>query len=88
MSGSTEDRKREHIETVLTENVSAKGVTSGFDRFFFDHVALPEFDLDQVDLSSELFGKRLDAPHMISSMTAGTDRARDINLRLAEAAQE
>jgi isopentenyl-diphosphate delta-isomerase len=88
MTGSTENRKREHIETVLSENVGAKGVTPGFERFFFEHVALPELDLDQIDLSSELLGKRLDAPFLISSMTGGTERAEGINLRLAEAAQE
>ncbi len=88
MTGPTERRKREHIETVLAENVSAKGVTSGFNRYFFEHSALPEIDLDAIDLSSELFGKRLEAPFLISSMTGGTERAGDINLRLAEAAQE
>ncbi len=87
MTGSTENRKREHIETVLTENVAAKGVTSGFERYAFEHVALPELDLDAIDLSCELFGKRLDAPLLISSMTGGAARARDINLRLAAAAQ-
>ena len=54
MTGSTENRKREHIETVLAENVAAKGVTSGFDRYFFEHVALPEIDLDAIDLSSKI----------------------------------
>jgi isopentenyl-diphosphate delta-isomerase len=88
MTGSTENRKREHIETVLTENVAAKGVTSGFERYFFEHVSLPELDLDAIDLSSALFGKNLAAPFLISSMTGGTERARDINLRLAEAARE
>ena len=87
MTGPPERRKREHIETVLAENVSAKGVTSGFNRYFFEHSALPEIDLDAIDLSSELFGKRLEAPYLISSMTGGTERAGDINLRLAEAAQ-
>lgn len=88
MTGPTENRKREHIETVLAENVTAKGVTSGFERYFFEHVAVPETNLDAVDLSSELFGRALAAPLLISSMTGGADRARDINLRLAEAAQE
>ena len=83
----TENRKREHIETVLTSDVGAKGVTTGFDRFFFEHVALPELSLDDVDLSCDLFGKRLNAPLLISSMTGGAARARDINLHLAEAAQ-
>jgi len=87
MNELTEHRKRAHIETVLNEDVAAKGVTSGFERFFFDHVAAPELDLAKVDLSLELFGRRLAAPLLISSMTGGTAPARDINLRLAEAAQ-
>jgi isopentenyl-diphosphate delta-isomerase len=83
----TENRKREHIETVLSSDVGAKGVTSGFDRFFFEHTALPDLSLDDIDLSCELFGKRLGAPLLISSMTGGAAKARDINLHLAEAAQ-
>jgi len=83
----TENRKREHIETVLSSDVAAKGVATGFGRFFFEHVALPELSLDDVDLSCDLFGRRLAAPLLISSMTGGAARARDINLHLAEAAQ-
>ena len=82
-----ETRKREHIETVLNEDVGAKGVSTGFERFFFEHRALPELDLDSIDLSSRLFGRHLDAPFLISSMTGGTAAAQDINLHLAEAAQ-
>jgi isopentenyl-diphosphate delta-isomerase len=81
-------RKREHIETVLNEDVAAKGVTTGFELFQFDHCALPEFSLDRIDLSVEIFGRRLAAPLLISSMTGGTERAHKINLSLAEAAQE
>lgn len=86
-SREIESRKREHIETVLGEDVDAKGVRTGFERYFFEHVALPEIDLDAVDLSTGIFGRRLAAPFLISSMTGGTARARDINLHLAEAAQ-
>lgn len=88
MTGEIENRKREHISTVLEEDVGAKGVTSGFENFYFQHAALPEVDLDSVDLSTVLFGKALRAPLLISSMTGGTAVARDINLRLGEAAQE
>lgn len=84
---STETRKRQHIETVLTEDVAAKGVTTGFERYALDHMALPELDLDAVDLSTELFGRRLSSPLLISSMTGGTDEARSINRHLAKAAQ-
>ena len=86
-SAATEGRKGQHIDTVLGRDVAAKGVTTGFERYFFEHRALPELSLDKVDIGTELFGRRLAAPLLISSMTGGTARARDINRRLAEAAQ-
>ncbi|MDA0664122.1 MAG: type 2 isopentenyl-diphosphate Delta-isomerase [Proteobacteria bacterium] len=82
-----EGRKREHIDTVLNEDVSSKGVTPGFEAYVFEHVALPEIDLGAVDTGCTVFGKRLSSPLLISSMTGGTMIARDINMRLAEAAQ-
>lgn len=41
-----------------------------------------------MDLSQELFGRRLQAPILISSMTGGTQDAASINRTLAAAAQE
>ena len=84
MNEKTETRKREHIETVLREDVSAKDVTTGFERFFFEHIAVPELDLNDVDLSTHILGHRLEAPIFISSMTGGTEAARHINQCLAE----
>ena len=86
-TGTTESRKREHIDTVLGADVAAKGITTGFERYIFDHCALPELSLDDIDLSTAVFGKSLKAPFLISSMTGGAAPARDINLKLAEAAQ-
>ncbi len=83
----TEARKQEHINIVLEKNVEAKGISSGFERYFFEHVALPELDLDAIDLSLGIWGKTLKAPLLISSMTGGTPAAHAINLHLAEAAQ-
>ncbi|MEC9022358.1 MAG: type 2 isopentenyl-diphosphate Delta-isomerase [Pseudomonadota bacterium] len=82
-----EIRKSAHIDTVLGADVSAKGVDPGFDRFFFDHVALPETSISEVDLSKCLFKKTLSAPILISSMTGGTEKAKQINLNLAMAAE-
>tara|TARA_R110000868_G_scaffold43803_6_gene146981 strand:- start:23897 stop:24937 length:1041 start_codon:yes stop_codon:yes gene_type:complete len=82
-----EGRKREHIDTVLNEDVSSKGVTTGLEDYAFDHVALPEIDLDAVETGCTVLGRDLSAPLLISSMTGGTAIARDINMRLAEAAQ-
>ncbi|HVO70233.1 MAG TPA: type 2 isopentenyl-diphosphate Delta-isomerase, partial [Aggregatilineaceae bacterium] len=47
-----------------------------------------ELDFAQVGTQTALFGKRLDSPILISSMTGGTERAQNINRLLAVAAQE
>lgn len=79
-------RKADHIRINLEEDVRS-GLTTGLERFQFIHQALPELDLDAVDLGVELFGRHLQAPLLISSMTGGTDQAGAINRTLAEAAQ-
>jgi isopentenyl-diphosphate delta-isomerase len=82
-----ERRKADHIRINLEEDVQFKQLTTGLENYFFMHQALPELDLDAVDTSVTIFGKRLATPLLISSMTGGTERARDINRTLAEAAQ-
>ena len=64
-----------------------KGVSTGLEDYQFIHQALPEIDLDSVDLSTSLFGKRLEAPLVISSMVGGIEAAKQINQNLARAAQ-
>jgi isopentenyl-diphosphate delta-isomerase len=83
----TEERKLDHLRIVLDEDVNAKGVGSGFAQLRFQHHALPELDLREIDTSLTIFGKTLRAPLLISSMTGGADRAEQINLHLAEAAE-
>ena len=83
----TGTRKADHIRINLEEDVRS-GLTNGLERFHFLHEALPEFSLDEIDLSTELFGRRLRGPILISSMTGGTEEAGEINRSLATAAQE
>ncbi len=83
----TSERKADHIRVNLEEDVES-GLTTGLETLHFQHNAVPELDLNQIDLSTEIFGKRLKFPILISSMTGGTDRAAKINQILAEAAQE
>ena len=80
-------RKSDHIRINLSEDVSFKHVSTGFERYRFVHCALPGFDLEDVDTSIELLGRPLQSPILISSMTGGTKEAGLINTRLAEAAQ-
>src|ERR1041384_8283102 len=82
----TQRRKQEHLELCLDPSVEGSG--TGFDRYAFVHNALPETDLDEIDLSTTFLGKRLKAPVLISSMTGGFELARKINRNLAAAAQQ
>ena len=84
---SIEDRKAEHIRINLEKDVQFPHLTTGLERYRFMHQALPELNLSEVDSSVTLFGKTLNAPIVISSMTGGTETARQLNTRLAEAAQ-
>jgi isopentenyl-diphosphate delta-isomerase len=80
-------RKTEQLKINLEKDVRS-GVTTGLEKYRFIHEALPEMDLQSVDTSIKLFGKRLNAPILISSMTGGTEESKIINQRLGEAAQE
>ena len=83
----TSARKADHIRINLDEDVRS-GLTTGLERYHFVHQALPELNLEEIDLSVSLFGRTLKAPILISSMTGGTDEAGAINRVLARAAQE
>ena len=83
-----ERRKADHIRINLEEDVTFKQLTTGLENYFFMHCALPEMDLADVDTTVELFGRHLQRPLLISSMTGGTGEAQRINTILAEAAQE
>lgn len=83
----TSDRKSDHIRINLDEDVRS-ALTTGLERYAFTHQALPELNLGKVDTSLSLFGHHCSAPLLISSMTGGTEEAKQINQRLAIAAQE
>lgn len=83
----TSSRKADHIRINLEEDVRS-GLTTGLERYHFTHQALPEINLEEVDLRLQIFNRQLAAPLLISSMTGGTEEAGKINRTLAEAAQE
>jgi isopentenyl-diphosphate Delta-isomerase len=85
---ATPSRKADHLRINVERDVAAKGVTSGFEAYAFVHQALPEIDLAEVDTSTQLFGRQLRSPLLISCMTGGTPEARRINRTLASVAQE
>lgn len=81
------ERKAEHLRVAIEEDVEVPvGAGGTFDAIRLVYQALPELDLEAIDPSVTLFGKRLAFPLMIGSMTGGTAEAGVINRRLAEAA--
>ncbi|MBU1429760.1 type 2 isopentenyl-diphosphate Delta-isomerase, partial [Myxococcota bacterium] len=77
--------KDEHIDLCLHQPVES-GHAAGLGAYSLEHDALPEVDLDAVDLSVEILGRRLEAPILIGAMTGGTPRAEILNHRLARVA--
>jgi isopentenyl-diphosphate delta-isomerase len=82
-----EQRKSDHIRINLEEDVNFHRLTTGLEQYHFLHQAMPDLNLAAVDTLVSLFGKSLNAPLLISSMTGGTEHAQLINRTLAEAAE-
>ncbi|HTU86076.1 MAG TPA: type 2 isopentenyl-diphosphate Delta-isomerase [Solirubrobacteraceae bacterium] len=84
-AGAVEARKAEHLELAARPDVDASSGSAWHD-IRFEHEALPELDLDDVDLSVTFLGRRLQAPLVIAGMTGGHHAAKRINATLAAAA--
>jgi isopentenyl-diphosphate Delta-isomerase len=81
-------RKKEHLELCLTDNVSFKEKTNGFENYEFEHYAITELDIKKISLKSVFLQKKIDFPFLISCMTGGTSSAENINAQLSIAAQK
>lgn len=90
----TSKRKEEHIEICLNKRVECGSTLLhelsfwNFGDIDFVHNALPEADLEKIDVSIEFLGRKLGAPIIISGMTGGTKIAEKINKNLANAAEK
>lgn len=79
------ERKKEHVENYL--KTSYKGDTL-FGDIFIEHNAIPELNFDEIDISAEFLGKKIDAPIIINAMTGGTEFAGGINQDLSLLAKQ
>jgi isopentenyl-diphosphate delta-isomerase len=78
-------RKAEHLTVISQRDVTSR-TPPGWEDIRLIHQALPEVDLDEVDTSVTLLGRRLSAPLVIASMTGGHASAQTVNGVLARAA--
>jgi len=79
-----EKRKQDHIELALMQANQAYEL-NGLDAVNLVHEALPDLDFDTLDISGTRLGTRVDKPLMVASMTAGHDKAEDVNRHLMAA---
>ena len=79
-------RKDDHLTVAARDDIEHVS-RGGFEHYRVRHRALPGRDLSEVDLAVDCLGHRLAAPLIISSMTGGTERARQVNAKLAIAAE-
>ena len=64
-----------------------KNKTTGFEDIELIHNVLPEIDKNDIDLSTSVFGKKLDSPLFITAITGGHPAAKEVNKQLAIAAE-
>lgn len=83
---STSQRKKEHIELCLTDEVAFKHKSNGFDKYDFIHYAATEVEFDKINFASKFLNKKINYPFLISCMTGGTGEAENINAQLADVA--
>jgi isopentenyl-diphosphate delta-isomerase len=83
MNPPIRDRKAEHIEVCINENVFPGYCY--WDDIRFIHNALPEVDADDIDMSVEVLGRKLEFPLMVTAITGGFPGATAINRNIAEA---
>ncbi len=81
----TELRKQQHVEKALLSS-SQYNKTTLLEEIDFIHSSLPELDWEKTDVRASLFGRKFSLPLLITGMTGGYKKAREINIELAKAA--
>lgn len=82
-----EKRKQDHIELALMQANQTDELNT-FDSIFLIHEALPDLDFSEISIVSNRFGKIVEKPFMVASMTAGHRDSSNINRHLIHACAE
>jgi isopentenyl-diphosphate delta-isomerase len=79
-----EQRKQDHIELALMQ-VNQAEEHHTLDSLVLRHEALPDLDFDKISIGSLRLGVPVVAPFLVASMTAGHEKATQINKNLMAA---
>lgn len=77
------NRKDDHIKFAL----KYEAPYNSFDDMELIHSSLPDYDLDDIDLSTRFAGRDFDFPFYINAMTGGSEKGKAVNRKLAQVAQ-
>ena len=82
-------RKDEHLSLAIKYWKEGRNQTSGlaFSDLRLIPNTLPELAIDDIDLTTELFGAKFDFPFYIEAVTGGTERCDKINQQFAQVAK-
>jgi len=80
------NRKEEHLKIPIEYDVQHS--INYFEDIKLIHHAIPEIDLEDIDLTVNFFNKQISAPICISAITGGHPASKDVNKILAKAAEE
>lgn len=84
----TSERKLAHLQICLEQDVQSRGVTTGLEDISFIHKATTDLNLEDIDVSTQIFGKKLNLPLIISGMTGGHSFAQQLNNNLSQVAEK
>ncbi len=82
----TSSRKLDHIQICLERDVEFKK-NNGFERYEFEHRALPEINFSTISTSTTFLGRKFAFPFFIEPLTGGASGTEEINRNLARAAE-
>jgi isopentenyl-diphosphate delta-isomerase len=81
----TSSRKLDHLRICAEKEVESGD--TGFGDIRFVHNALPECDMGAIDLTTRFLNRTFSSPLFISAMTGGHPGTKEVNSRLARAAE-
>ncbi len=78
------NRKDDHINYALKYENSY----NSFDEMELIQSSIPEYNLEEIDISTSFAGHKFECPFFINAMTGGSEKGKEINRKLARVAKE